>query len=311
MLAALGLYPLARRASGDDRHAAFGMIKAHIGLSRHAHREGRAAWNAAFAVDGLAPPLDMSDDPVSADGFSSAPTDPRTGPTVSVIVPYRDAAATLGHALESLCAQSWRDLEILAIDDGSTDAGPGIAARAAQRDRRVICLRNEGKQGVYGARNRALEQARGEYVTFLDADDWSPPERIERQLAALAAGAAVSIANHVRIDERGRPVAPRVFPLARPVPITMMIRREVLHAAGPFEEVVTGADSEMLGRLRMRFGRKSIARDPAILLVARWRAGSLSEAREGGLFGEERLAYRADWMFRHAGRRLPDFGGAA
>lgn len=281
------------------------LLAAHIALSRGRYREGREAWNAAFAADGLAPPLEASDAPVNVDQLSALPGEAVEGPLISVIVPYRDAAATLGHALDSLCSQSWRNLEILAVDDRSSDAGPVIAARAAAHDRRILCLGNQRAPGVYGARNTAIGRATGDYVAFLDADDWSPPERMARQAAALARGAAVSIANHVRIDEGGRPVAPRVFPLARPVPISLMTRRESLLSAGPFEEVETGADSELLGRLQMRFGRGSIARDPAILLLARWRSGSLSEAREGGLLGRARLAYRADWMFRHAGLPTP------
>lgn len=285
--------------SKDDRETA--LLRAHIALSRGQYEAGRRAWNAAFSADGLAEPLSARPAPVAIGQFGSAAADRADGPTISVIVPFRDAEATLEHAIGSLLRQSWRNLEILAVDDASRDASAEIARRLAARDPRIRCLENARNPGVYGARNTALEAASGDYVTFLDADDWSPAERFARQMAAIRDGAAVSIANHVRIDGQGRPVAPRVFPLARPVPITMLLRRAHLAQVGLFEEVETGADSEMFGRLQMRYGRRAVARDPALLLVARWREGSLSAAREGGMLGRRRLAYRADWMFRHAG----------
>jgi hypothetical protein len=55
----------------------------------------------------------------------------------------------------------------------------------------------------------------------------------------------------------------------------------------------------------MLHGKRAVIRDPAVLLVARWRSGSLSEAKEGGMLGAERYAYRAEWMFRHAGLEPP------
>ncbi|MEQ9662174.1 MAG: hypothetical protein RLN87_06455, partial [Parasphingopyxis sp.] len=58
-------------------------------------------------------------------------------------------------------------------------------------------------------------------------------------------------------------------------------------------------------RLEMLHGKSAVRRDPAVLLVARWRSGSLSDAAEGGMLGAEREAYRADWMFRHAGLKVP------
>lgn len=279
-------------------------IRAHAAVRAERHGVARRALNAMFGADGLAPPLDEIEAPFTVDDLASRTGTATGGPTVSVIVPVHDAAATLEATVRSLLGQSWRDIEILLVDDRSTDGSGDLARSLAARDGRVRVLANRRAPGAYGARNTGIDAATGEFVAFLDSDDWSPAERIARQ-AALLSGAAIATANHIRMDEQGAPVAPRVFPLVRPVPITLMARREALLAAGPFEETATGADSEMLARLELRHGKRAVRRDPAVLLVARWRTGSLSESREGGLFGMERYAYRAAWMFRHAGLADP------
>ncbi|MBC2778301.1 glycosyltransferase family 2 protein [Parasphingopyxis marina] len=286
----------------DSREAL--AMRAHIAVAAGDPGGARRLLNAMFVNDGLGPPLGDGDGAFGIDALQSPTPEPLDGPQVSVVVPYHDAADTLPAAVESLLAQSWRNLEILLVDDRSTDESPAIAAALAAKDGRVVTLENRQNSGVYGARNTAIDAATGEFVTFLDADDWSPAERIARQVHALG-GHALAIANHIRMDEAGCPVAPRVYPLVRPVPITMLLRRATLVEAGPFEQTKTGADSEMFARLEMLHGKRSVARDAAILLVARWRSGSLSDASEGGMLGTERYAYRADWMFRHAGLAPP------
>lgn len=293
---------LIRQAPSESREAAAIRAAAAAGLGNYA--EARQALNAMFASDGLVAPLLESSAPYGIDDLGGSAQAAREGPKVSVVIPYHDAAATLETAVLSIARQSWRNVEILLVDDRSADGGPAIAHRLAQADDRIVALANIRKPGVYGARNTAIDAATGSHVTFLDADDWSPVERIKRQLDGLT-DHPVAIANHIRMDETGRPVAPRIFPIVRPVPITMMLRRETLMAAGPFEELATGADTEMLSRLEMIGGKQSIHRDPAVLLVARWQSGSLSRDAEGGLLGRERYDYRAEWMFRHAGMGAP------
>lgn len=279
-------------------------LRAAIDVRQGDQTAAREAINAMLAIDGVAPILEPSEASFAIGDLASAELGDVEGPLVSVIIPYRNAEDTLGHAVRSILMQSWRNIEVLLVDDRSDDRSAAVARELAEADRRVRLLENSRTPGVYGARNTAIEAATGDYITFLDADDWSPAERIARQMERLGDG-AVCIANHIRMDEHGAPVAPRVFPIVRMVPITMLLRRETLLAAGPFEEVPTGADSEMFARLEMLHGKSAVRRDPAVLLVARWRSGSLSDAAEGGMLGAEREAYRADWMFRHAGLKVP------
>jgi len=105
-------------------------------------------------------------------------------PRVSVVVPAWQAEATLAGALASALTQSVPDLEVLVADDGSTDGTVAVARAAAAQDPRVRVLVGGGHGGVAVARNRALDQARGEWVALLDADDRWLPGRLEALLAA-------------------------------------------------------------------------------------------------------------------------------
>ena len=91
-------------------------------------------------------------------------------PLVSVIIPAHNEAATLGHTLQSVLEQSHPHLEVLVVDDGSTDGTARVARRWQQQDPRVQVFRNEQRTGKASAQNLALHFARGEFVVVLDAD---------------------------------------------------------------------------------------------------------------------------------------------
>lgn len=128
-------------------------------------------------------------------------------PTVSVIIPAYNAAATLGETLESLRSQTWTDWEAIVIDDGSQDATGAVAEGLGDQRIRVLRYENAG-QAI--ARNRGLAVAAGELVAFLDADDWWTPTALADRVAALranpAAVAAYSWTDYV--DDRNRLLHP-------------------------------------------------------------------------------------------------------
>lgn len=107
-------------------------------------------------------------------------------PLVSVIVPAWNAAATLRETLRSVSQQTYANLEILVVDDGSSDETAAVAQEFCQSEPRARLIRKENG-GVASARNRGIEEARGEWVAPIDADDLWHPTKIEKQL-----GAAVS-----------------------------------------------------------------------------------------------------------------------
>ncbi len=133
-------------------------------------------------------------------------------PLVSVLLPCFEAERTLGAALDSLLAQTYARLEILAIDDASSDRTAAILADYASRDERVRLLSNPSNLGVIGTLDRGVAEARGELIARMDADDVAMPERIERQVAALAARPEIDLlgtaATLIGADGR-RPPPPR------------------------------------------------------------------------------------------------------
>ena len=105
-------------------------------------------------------------------------------PAVSVIVPAYNAAVTIAETLESVLSQSFADIEVIVVDDGSTDKTKEIVARHQGRDCRLRYVR-QPNAGVSQARNTGLEQAAAERVTCMDADDLWHREKLTKQLAAM------------------------------------------------------------------------------------------------------------------------------
>jgi glycosyltransferase involved in cell wall biosynthesis len=105
-------------------------------------------------------------------------------PEVSVILPFYNAEKTLVAAVESILRQTFPNFELLLIDNNSTDISKSIAQKFAEKDSRIRLLQ-EMKQGVAHAMNCGLENARGQFVARMDADDISLPERLEKQVAFL------------------------------------------------------------------------------------------------------------------------------
>ena len=126
-------------------------------------------------------------------------------PLVTVIIPLYNGARTIVETLRSACAQTVRELEILVIDDGSSDGGPALVEDFSRDDARVRLLRNEKNLGVGRTRNRGMREARGEYLAFLDSDDLWKPQKLQRQLALLEeTGADLCFAAYAFIDEAGK-----------------------------------------------------------------------------------------------------------
>lgn len=106
-------------------------------------------------------------------------------PQISILVAVYNTAPYLPQCLDSLCGQTLRDIQIICIDDCSTDQSPQILADYAQRDARITLLRTPHNSGQAAARNLGLQMATGEFTTFVDSDDWLAPDALEQALEAL------------------------------------------------------------------------------------------------------------------------------
>src|ERR1700685_3163018 len=101
-----------------------------------------------------------------------------TVPQISVVVPFYNNEDLLGDCLQSIAAQTFADLEVIMVDDGSSDGSAGIAQDRAASDPRFRLIRVKNGGPGY-ARNRGIEHARGEYLAFVDADDMLPSHALE------------------------------------------------------------------------------------------------------------------------------------
>jgi glycosyltransferase involved in cell wall biosynthesis len=110
-------------------------------------------------------------------------------PDVSVIIPTYNNAAFLSDAIDSILSQSYRDFEIIVVDDGSTDSTGEILSRYAEK---ILAIRQEN-QGPAAARNRGIALAHGKYLSFLDADDLYLPDKLKIQTEFLDAQAKIDL----------------------------------------------------------------------------------------------------------------------
>lgn len=123
-------------------------------------------------------------------------------PSFSVVIPVYNAEKYLHRGLDSLLAQTCADWEAVCIDDGSTDGSAAVLGEYAARDARFRVLRQENS-GVSVARNRGIMEARGEWVTFLDADDWLSGDILEALLPHTRRGSVdiIGYETEVRFED--------------------------------------------------------------------------------------------------------------
>ncbi|MFC4550715.1 MULTISPECIES: glycosyltransferase family 2 protein [Halorussus] len=166
---------------------------------------------------------------------------------VSVVLPTYDRASVLGGAIESVLAQTHEEFELLVVDGGSTDGTPEVVS--SFDDDRIRYRRRDEREGVSAARNTGIEAAEGEAVAFLDSDDRWHPEKLARQVAALAEGGddcGVVYTGIVKADADGEPlsrsgasgdVREEIRTLSVPTyTSTLLARRDALRACGGFDE---------------------------------------------------------------------------
>ncbi len=170
----------------------------------------------------------------------------------SVIIPVYNGEAFLERALKSAFEQDYRPLEVIVIDDGSTDATARIAQ--SRPDVRYFYQPNRG-HGT--AKNAGIEKARGEFLAFLDADDWWTPNKLRVQIECLDAHPEIGYAlSHMRVIvepgiEAPAWIRPELLKQASPamLPSALVVRRAVLSLVGGFDPAFRiGNDSDWFFR---------------------------------------------------------------
>ena len=120
---------------------------------------------------------------------------------ISVIVPVYNILDCLERCVNSICGQTWKNLEILLVDDGSTDGTGKLCDLLAEKDDRIRVF-HKPNGGSSSARNLGISMAKGKWIGFVDSDDWIEPQMYERLYeAAAAAGTSIAQASRDEIDE--------------------------------------------------------------------------------------------------------------
>jgi glycosyltransferase involved in cell wall biosynthesis len=186
-------------------------------------------------------------------------------PTVTVVIPVYNGERYIREALESVFAQTFRDYEVLCINDGSTDRSAALLMSYGERVR-VVHQENAGQSA---ARNAGVALARGEYIAFLDQDDRWYRSKLEQQVAVLASASNVVLVhcNYDQVDAEGRMLqagaglVERALALASPLglligdalilPSAMCVRRDALQRVGGFDAELRGfEDFDLMARLK-------------------------------------------------------------
>lgn len=190
---------------------------------------------------------------------------------VSIIMPAFNAKDTIGEALASALNGTHQNLEILVIDDGSTDGTENTVTDMAGKDERIKYYKNPKNLGAYKSRNLMIEAATGQFIAFLDSDDTWEPNKLEECLKMLKQHPEIKSVGHALryLDKRGNKVGyiptyptnqqelqevqekgtiPWVFPTA------LVVEREAILEIGGFLDWKVAADTEFMARLAQKHG---------------------------------------------------------
>jgi cellulose synthase/poly-beta-1,6-N-acetylglucosamine synthase-like glycosyltransferase len=238
-------------------------------------------------------------------------------PAVTVLIGAYENERTVARAIASILGQTEQALELIVIDDGSSDGSAAAAQEAIGADPRGRVMRLERNEGIAQSLNTGLRAAAAPIVAVQDADDYSEPERLERQLAALAADPAVAVvgARMREVDGEGRVLRPRTTFAAGDVGAALMrfnpipnscaaFRREVALGLGGYDPRYRFATEYDLW-LRIAEGHRVVTLDEE--LCTRVMSGANVAARAERAQTAEAIAIRARALARR--RTLRGAGG--
>ncbi len=208
-----------------------------------------------LSLDGPAPdPYDIPDPYDRVVGTGHA--EPMSGPMVSVVISAFRPDHRLIAAVRSVLASRWESLEVLVFDDCSGPEYAAVLADAAALDPRVHVHRMPCNGGTYAIRNRALELARGEFITFHDSDDWAHPDRFAIQAQHLVdhPDQMANLTMSARVTERLELVNSRSLGMKLCEPSLMFRIGPVVARIGGFDRIRKAGDAEFRQRLEVGFG---------------------------------------------------------
>jgi len=252
-------------------------------------------------------------------------------PKTSVVMPVNNGERWLAEAIESVLAQTFTALELIIVDDGSTDASPDIIAAMSGRDSRIRAVRQPRRHGLVSALNRALALARAPLLARLDTDDIALPERLARQARSFNEQPTLVLlgTSAEKIDENGRHIgdvrretqSERLTTLLRKsnpfVHSSVMMRTALVQKLGGYREAFLGAEDvdlwlrlsehgtvanlpQPLVRYRIHGGNVTGRLGVRQCFSARLAGASALARRTSGVDPAERLSGPPDWWASQA-----------
>lgn len=201
-------------------------------------------------------------DSIGVESSLSAHYHPKEAPLVSVIIPVYNAEETIHTALDSLLQQTWPNMEILVSDDCSTDSTTSIVKNYSKKHSNIRLIKGDKNSGPYVARNLALNEAQGEFITCNDSDDWTHPEKIQKQVEHLISNPGIvgnmsqqaRLSNNFVFHRRGNPG----YFIQANMSSFLFRKSAVTAELGYWDSVRFGADSEFIRRIKIKFGNEAV-----------------------------------------------------
>lgn len=241
------------------------------------------------------------------DRLISDNTDVVEGPKISVIMPTYSPGPGIHTALRSLLHQTWHNLEIIVVDDGSSVEYDDLFEKLEALDPRIYVIRRHVNAGAYAARNAGLENATGTFVTTHDDDDWSHPDKLALQAGFLVDDDLLSATTsaHVRTTENMhfRRINARAVHANKNYS-SLMFRRDIITEIGMWDTVNRGGDSEFESRLVRhtgKRGKKDLVNFPAAFSRV-WTGSLTSGEMTRGYRSYSRQLYSNAYLQWHAGK---------
>ncbi|MDR1614145.1 MAG: glycosyltransferase [Campylobacteraceae bacterium] len=226
-------------------------------------------------------------------------------PLVSILVTTYNTSSYIKSSLASLLSQTYKNLEIIVVDDKSTDDTLSKIKDISAHDSRIKIIANSVNTGTFAAKTLALQQASGEFIICHDSDDFAHSEWIARQVKPLLENRKLigSVSQWIRVSDEGKYWVQKICPLSRLNRTSLLFRKSVLENTSSWDIVRTGADSEFHARLKLVFGKNAIKYIKLPLTIGAYREDSLTTSHSYGYdkngISSARLKYWEAWMRWH------------
>jgi hypothetical protein len=265
-------------------------------------------YRALFTSTGLLPPevewlttgLDYNS---LASGRNSEHAYAISRPLISVVLTAHNEEKYLAIAVNSLLAQSWNNIEVIIVNDASTDGTQRMAEELANNDGRIKVIELQQNVGLWAAKNAGLQHCSGELITMHDADDWSHPRKLELQAEPLLSDGRLQATTSymLRIDqESGLPFTRNARNYLRWNPSSFMFRATLCDGTARFLDDTLGSDCEFVARIETLHGTAAHRYIRQPLSIGLQRGGSLSNRFRGKDHGIVRMRHWERWRAAHA-----------